>query len=113
MIDTEFYRPYTYIYAYDSGGTEHICLILDISGNTLHLLSARINMYEGEIIVKVNNMYTVEDISKMLYECFINIENYAESPIYDFYEGNLYEPNIDGFNVIDQNELGLWVFDPL
>ena len=73
--DTEYYRPYTYIYAYNSGGTEHICLILDISGSTLHVLSARVNMTIGEIITKINNLYTAEDISKMLYECYINIES--------------------------------------
>lgn len=71
--DTEYYRPYTYIYA--SGNTEHICLILDISGDTLHVLTPRVNLLVGEVITEVNNMYTVEDISKMLYECYINIES--------------------------------------
>jgi hypothetical protein len=109
--DTQFFIPYTYIYATGSGGTEYICLITNISGNTMTLLTPRNGISLGDIIISVNNMYTIEDISKMLYECYINIENKDDE---EFYDGDYYDPNLNmiGKNVIDPNLDGNWVFDP-
>jgi len=66
-------------------------------------------MSVGEQITSINNMNTIYDISRMLYECYINIEN---GVIPQFYDADLYDPNVLGFNVIDPNILGNWAFDP-
>ena len=110
--DTEFFFPFTYIYTTGSTGNVHICLILDISGTTMRILTARVGMTVGEEIVSINNMHTIGDISKMLYECYINIENDIMSAS-EFYDANYYDPNILGSNVIDPNIIGNWVFDPI
>ncbi len=72
--DSSYFTPYTYIYATGNTSVVHICLIRAISGNTLTVVSPKVNMINSEYIVSVNNMYTSYDISRMLYECYINIE---------------------------------------
>lgn len=108
--DTTFFTPYTYIYANTSGST-HICLILNIEDDMLTLLMPRFGLSNGDQIINIQNLHTVEDISKMLYEVFINIESDVDE-FGNFYTGNYYDPNIIGLNVIDPNESGDWVFDP-
>ena len=107
--DTQYFTPYTYIYA--TGFTQHIFLITKITGLTITVMSARVNMTIGEPIIAINNMITVEDISKMLYECYINIEN-DTTLVYPFYDGDFFDPNQIGMNVIDSNVIGDWVFFP-
>jgi hypothetical protein len=71
--DTEYFLPYTYIYAY--GLTNHLCLIVDISGTTITVMSPRTGTTTDEIITSINNLYTIKDISYLLYKCYVNIEN--------------------------------------
>ena len=72
--DTQYFLPFSYIYATGSTNIEHICLVLEITGNTIKILTPRTNMSIGETITIINNMHTIYDISRMLYECYINIE---------------------------------------
>ena len=108
--DADYFTPYTYIYANSSGST-HICLITNIENNVITLLMPRTSFANGEQILNIQNLHTVNDISKMLYEVFINIEGELEDPGV-FYLGDFFDPTIIGLNVIDPNLFGPWVFDP-
>jgi hypothetical protein len=107
--DSANFRENTFIYATGTTSTNHICLLKKISGDTLTIISPRISMSIGEQIISINNMSSIYDISRMLYECYINIENGITTT---FYDADLYDPNIFGPNVIDPNILGPWAFDP-
>ncbi len=117
--DTQFFIPYTYIYATGETGSVYICLITNISGNTITLLTPRTGMLLEDIIISINNMHTIGDISKMLYECYINIENSTPEDI-PFFDANLYDPEfydmdlkpyLRNLNVIDP-EGGIPFKDP-
>jgi hypothetical protein len=73
--DTLFYTPYTYVETQvnDLSGNTYISLIKEISGTTITLISSR-NFISGDVVISVNNLYTIGEISDMLYECYINIE---------------------------------------
>jgi len=77
--DTEYFLPYTFINV--SGNTNHICLITNISGNTLTILTPRTGITIGEQMTSINNVFKIKDdypkygISDLLYQCYINIEN--------------------------------------
>lgn len=73
--DSSNFRENTFIYATGTTSSDHICLLKKISGDTLTVISPRVTMSIGEQITSINNMSTVYDISRMLYECYINIEN--------------------------------------
>ena len=73
--DTQYFTPYTYVRTQvnNLSGYTYISLIKEISGTTITLITSR-NFVIGDIIININNLYTIGDISDMLYECFINIE---------------------------------------
>ena len=98
--DAEFFLPYTYIYADTDANLTHICLIISISGSSITVLTPRMGMTNGEVVTSIMNMYSVEDVSKMLYECFINIES-GILPYTSWDEGNVYDPSLEGYNVIE------------
>ena len=126
--DAQYFMPYTYIYVTgitNSTLVQHICLLTKISGTTFTIIPARVTMVTDEILVSINNMFTIHDISKMLYECYINIENDVLNT--DFYIGNYFDPMMDGPDVIDARQTDFvypnppfptpesnwyWLFDP-
>ena len=113
--DTQYFSPYTYIYATGNTNTQHICLILRISGTTFTILTPRINMSIGETIISINNMYTIYDISRMLYECYINIES-GNAINDDYYVGGpneVIDPLLIGLNVVDPRDTHHVLPDPV
>ena len=108
--DADYFTPYTYIYA-STSGQSYISLIVDIKDNVLTLLIPLFGFLDDDQIISVQNLHTIEDISKMLYEVFINIEE-DFTQFGDFYLGDYFDPVLIGQNIIDPNAEGPWVFDP-
>ena len=119
--DSQYFLPFSYIYATGTTGTgtgttgfEHICLILEVTGNTIKILTPRTNMTIGEMITSINNMHTVYDISRMLYECYINIESMVDST--EYYIGGwteVVDPDLIGLNLIDPRDSSWGLYEYL
>lgn len=111
--DTLYFMPYTYVRTQVNSlsGNTYISLIKEISGTTITLITSR-DFVIGDEVISINNLYTIGDISDMLYECYINIEGDEDNIPGYFYTGNYFDPNIFGINVIDPNIIGSWEFDP-
>ena len=59
-------------------------------------------------------MCSIYDVSRMLYECYINIESLIDNS--EFYDGGwneVIDPNVIGFNLIDPRDTGHTLPDPI
>lgn len=72
--DNLYFKKFTYINIYTNLNNVFRCVLINMSGSTFTILEPPLSI--GEIVIKIDNLYTVKDISDMLYGCYINIDNY-------------------------------------
>ena len=73
--DNLYFKKYTYINIYTNLSNVFKCVLIDISGTTLTILEPSLSIVEN--VIKIDNLYTVKDISDILYGCYINIDDYV------------------------------------
>lgn len=73
--DTKYFQEYTYINIHTDLSNYYRCVLLKINGTTFTILQPKLSL--GEMVIKIDNLYTVKDISDMLYGCFVNIDDYV------------------------------------
>jgi len=72
--DLEYFKNYTYIYITTNNYNTYRALIVDINEDQITIIPP-LNMILNESIIEIKNLYTVKEISDVLYECYVNINN--------------------------------------